>query len=208
MILNAENLSISRSGLPIIEGLNFSLSSGDILKVIGQNGVGKTTLLRTIAGLQPIYHGSIDVEDDNIVYSAHSNGMKSALTVTENLKFWADIYGSSDIRDALLSFDLIKLKDRYAGRLSAGQKRRLSLARLVLSQKRLWILDEPTTSLDQKSISYFTQALEHHIERGGAAIIATHLEINILSKTINLNSFKAKPRSDEHRLDAFDEAFL
>jgi heme exporter protein A len=203
--MTVTNLSVSRGGRSVLEGLNFTLDAGDILTLRGPNGAGKTTLLRTLAGLQPPMRGSIEITPDLIAYAGHADGVKSTLTVAENLKFWAGIYGHSDISLALHTFDLTGLRERQAGNLSAGQKRRLGLARLVVAQRPVWVLDEPTVSLDRAALDLFACAVKTHVKAGGSAIIATHVDLGFESDILDVAPFKAKI---EHRSSAFDEAFL
>ena len=116
MDLRVENLSVSRGGVPVLEGLEFTLKPGQVLMLRGPNGSGKTTLLRTLAGLQPPLAGSISVEPEAIAYGAHADGLKSTLSVAENLTFWASVYGTGDIAPALDGFNLRSLTARAAKR--------------------------------------------------------------------------------------------
>ena len=151
MNLTVSDLSVARGGVPVLDGVAFDLPPGRALVLRGPNGAGKTTLLRTIAGLQPAEAGRIDGAEDRIAYAGHADGLKAMLSVTENLAFWASVFGTSDIEPAIAAFDLEDLRDRLAGTLSAGQKRRLGLARLMVSGRPVWVLDEPTVSLDAAS---------------------------------------------------------
>ena len=148
----------------VLEGLTFRVEAGTALILRGPNGIGKTTLLRAIAGLQPPLNGSIDAPEDSIAYAAHSDGIKQALTVRENLEFWAAVFGTGDITGALDAFALQPLALRPAGALSAGQKRRLGLARLLVSARPIWVLDEPTVSLDVDAVAMFAAAIRAHLE--------------------------------------------
>ena len=204
MELQVVDLSVLRGGVPILDGVSFSLAAGEVLVLRGPNGIGKTTLLRTIAGLQPPLGGRVSVDPEAVAYAAHADGVKATLTVRENLTFWAQVYGTSDIAPALSAFDLVDLAERPAQNLSAGQKRRLGLARLLVTGRPLWVLDEPTVSLDQAAVAMFARAIETHCGAGGSALIATHIDLGLQSSTLDLAPFKAKaPRED-----AFDEAFL
>ena len=167
MILNVTDLACARGGLPVLAGVSFELEPGQVLILRGPNGIGKTTLLRTIAGLQPVLAGTRQVADGAIAYGAHADGLKAQLSVTENLQFWAGIYGTGSIEPALLAFNLFALKDRRAQNLSAGQKRRLGLARLLVTGRPIWALDEPTVSLDAASVKLFADAVGRHVEGGG-----------------------------------------
>lgn len=191
--------------MPLLAGVSFSISAGEALILRGPNGSGKTTLLRTIAGLQPAVEGAVHCDDDAIAYAAHSDGLKASLTVTENLQFWADVFGISNIDEALERFDLKALSDRPAHALSAGQKRRLGLARLLVTGRPIWVLDEPTVSLDLASVAQFAENVKVHLAAGGMALIATHIDLGLDAPTLDVGGFKADPAQ---ALGAFDEEFL
>ena len=133
MELTVANLAVARGGIAVLEGVSFRLAGGRALILRGPNGVGKTTLLRTVAGLQPALEGTVSVPAEAIAYAAHADGVKAVLTVEENLRFWASVYGTQDVERALEGMDLLGLRDRRAANLSAGQKRRLGLARLLVT---------------------------------------------------------------------------
>ena len=202
-LLKVSDLDCARGGLPILSGVNFAVESGAALILRGPNGSGKTTLLRTVAGLQPPLAGTIDAPQDSIAYAAHSDGLKGTLSVTENLEFWAALFGTRGIENALQSFDLFSLRHRMAGRLSAGQKRRLGLARLVVTGRPVWVLDEPTVSLDAASVGLFAEAVRAHLDNGGAALMATHIDLGLEAETLDISAFKAT----ETVATDFDEAF-
>ncbi|SHI82007.1 heme exporter protein A [Shimia gijangensis] len=208
MTLTVKNLTISRGGIPVLEGLNFTLAPGKALILRGPNGVGKTTLLRTVAGLQPPVEGDVICGPETIAYAAHSDGLKGTLSVSENLHFWADIFGTKGIQNALDGFDLNSLVDRPAGALSAGQKRRLGLARLLVTGRPVWILDEPTVSLDVASVAMFADAVRAHLSEGGSALIATHIDLGLDAEVLDVGPFRAKPRSGTGGFDGLDESFL
>ena len=203
-LLQVSDLDCARGGLPILSGVSFALESGEALILRGPNGSGKTTLLRTVAGLQPPLAGTIDAAPDSIAYAAHSDGLKGTLSVAENLEFWAALFGTSGIEAALQSFDLLSLRHRMAGRLSAGQKRRLGLARLMVTGRPVWVLDEPTVSLDAASVGLFADAVRAHLDGGGAALMATHIDLGLEAETLDISAFKATEAASTD----FDEAFL
>ncbi len=205
MELIVKNLSCTRGGAAVLTGVNFSLAPGSVLILRGPNGSGKTTLLRTITGLQPPRSGACTVNADTIAYSGHADGLKPTLTVRENLAFWAGIYGTGSIVAALQSFDLGKLADRPAQNLSAGQKRRLGLARLLVTGRPIWLLDEPIVSLDSASVDMFVATVTAHLAAGGSALIATHIDLTLKADTLDILQFRADPNAVS---DNFDEAFL
>ena len=202
--LELKSVGCQRGGLIILDEVSFALEQGRALILRGPNGSGKTTLLRTIAGLQPPVHGEIKTEPESIAYAAHADGLKGTLTVGENLEFWAALFGNSDIDGALLDYELGDLRDRPAQALSAGQKRRLGLARLSVTGRPIWALDEPTVSLDTAAVVRFGECLKRHLEAGGSAIIATHIELGIDAEVLEIDRFKPQ----NLRTQAFDEAFL
>ncbi|KFE35371.1 heme ABC exporter ATP-binding protein CcmA [Thioclava atlantica] len=208
-MLSVEGLAVSRGGLPVLEGLDFAVEAGHALVIRGPNGVGKTTLLRTLAGLQPALAGSISIPPESMAYAAHSDGLKSTLSVRENLTFWASVYATHEIEPALERMNLRGLADRAAMSLSAGQKRRLGLARLLVTGRPVWVLDEPTVSLDTASVALFADAVRTHLAGGGTALIATHIDLGLEeARVLDLTPFKAKPPEEGGLKGAFDEAFL
>ncbi|EAQ27204.1 heme ABC exporter ATP-binding protein CcmA [Roseovarius sp. 217] len=205
MKLKVSDLTIARGGIPVLEGLSFALDSGQALVLRGPNGSGKTTLLRTVAGLQPAVLGRIDVPPESLVYAGHADGIKPTLSVAENLKFWAEVFGNKDYSHAIDAFKLAPLADRPAGALSAGQKRRLGLARLLVTGRTIWVLDEPTVSLDAEAVALFATAVRGHLAAGGLALIATHIDLGLSeAQVLDVGGYRAKPLAEND----FDGAFL
>lgn len=205
--MRVSDLAIVRGGVPLLAGLNFAVEPGSALILRGPNGIGKTTLLRTLAGLQPPAAGQIEVPEDSVAYASHADGIKGQLSVVENLNFWARVYGMADVTDAVLErFALQDLRARAAATLSAGQKRRLGLARLAVIGRKILLLDEPTVSLDTASVGRFATFLQDHLDAGGSAVIATHIDLGFTATVLELAPYKL----DAPALTAsdFDEAFL
>jgi heme exporter protein A len=187
--LLAENLSIERGGRTVFEGLSFRMASGQALLVTGPNGAGKTTLLRTIAGFLSPIAGRVTLSGGNrdmtvaeqSHFVGHLNAVKANLSAAENAAFWAGFLGGSVglVDRALALFGLAALADIPAGLLSAGQRRRLALARLLVVPRPLWLLDEPTAALDAEATTTLVESIDAHVEEGGLAVVATHLPLGL-----------------------------
>ena len=205
-ILQVEDVSVARGGQLLLKHIAFAVQPGAALILKAPNGFGKTTLLRALAGLQPVLSGQVHLDPDTAVYAGHTDGLKPTLSVAENLRFWADIFGTQTITDSLRLFGLEALPTRLAGSLSAGQKRRLGLSRLWLAKRRVWLLDEPTVSLDQQAVGQFAAMVGAHLQAGGTAVIATHIDLGLDARAqiLDLAQFKAKGAA----LERADEAFL
>jgi len=205
MEIRVDNLAVARGGVTVLQGLSFAAAAGQALILRGPNGAGKTTLLRTLAGLQPPVAGRIDLPPETATYGAHADGLKSTLTLRENLAFWAAVHGSDGVEAALAALDLANLSHRRAVQLSAGQKRRLGLARLLVTGRPIWLLDEPTVSLDAASVGLFAGVLRRHLGQGGIAVIASHVDLGLPeAATLDLTPFRTRILAR----DGFDEAFL
>jgi heme exporter protein A len=193
MGLVVTDLSCARGGRLVLRGTGLALADGEALVLRGPNGAGKSTLLRALAGLLPA-GGRIEVDGqaatrdllaETAAYAGHLDAVKSQLTVGENIGFWADLLGG-DARAALAAFDLAAIADRPAHLLSAGQKRRLGLARLLLAPRRLWLLDEPTVALDAASEARLMAEVGRHLGGGGMAVIATHAPLALAARELVL----------------------
>jgi heme exporter protein A len=204
--LTAEGVSVMRGGMAVLQGVSFSVGPGQVLVLRGPNGLGKTSLLRMLAGIQPCLAGKLTASPEDLTYAAHADGLKSVLTAKENLQFWAAVHGQTGVEAALAAMDMAHLAGQRAGELSAGQKRRLGLARLLVTGRWLWLLDEPTVSLDTASTARFLAVLRSHLGQGGAAIIATHIDLGLPeARLLDLTEFRAQPSTAP--TGGFDEAF-
>ena len=183
--LEAVSLSGGRAGRLVFAGVDLVLEPGSTTLLRGANGAGKSTLLRVLAGLAPPLAGEVlltaDTADEAVPENlvclvAHENGAKPALTLRENLAFWAALYGTGPERidAALAALDLAALADRRASALSAGQRRRLGLARAAVSGRPIWLLDEPTAAMDAAAAARASRLVTEHCAAGGAALVATH----------------------------------
>lgn len=195
MQLIVDHLAVRRGTRLVIDELSFSATAGQALLLTGPNGAGKTTLLRAIAGFIAPENGNISLEGgdedreigEHCHYVGHANGIKSSLTVAENLTFWANYLAPDAARtdrrnhvfDALERLNLAALEDIPAAYLSAGQKRRLGLGRLLVADRPLWLLDEPTVSLDTASVALLAGVVKEHLAGGGLAVAATHIPLGL-----------------------------
>ncbi len=185
--LVVENLAVDRGGRRVFAGLSFDVGASAALLVRGPNGVGKSSLLRTIAGLVAPIEGSIRIENGDAEqsvsaqchYFGHADALKSALSVAENLSFWRDFGGdpAETVIDALDKVGLAHIDHLPAAYLSAGQRRRLSLARLLVTRRPIWLLDEPTAALDAASEAALVEIMQGHLTSGGVIIAATHADL-------------------------------
>ncbi|MBU8873340.1 cytochrome c biogenesis heme-transporting ATPase CcmA [Reyranella sp. MMS21-HV4-11] len=199
-LLEVTGLSCRRGGRLVFDRLSFALGEGELLALTGRNGSGKTSLLRALAGLTPPHAGTIawqgaDISLDpetwrgRLAWLGHLEGLKGDLTVMENLVFAERLRGGEAgdrLEWALVALDLIGLSAREVRTLSAGQRRRTALARIVLSQAPLWLLDEPLNALDVPAQAAFRTALQRHLAAGGLAIAATHAELGIEGRSLEL----------------------
>jgi len=196
MRLSGRGVRCVRGGREVFSGLDFEASSGEALAVTGPNGSGKTSLLRLIAGLLTIAEGSIGLEGgeteltlpEQAHYLGHRDALKSALSVMENLSFWRDFLGGEafDTRASLAAVGLDHAAHLPAAYLSAGQRRRLSIARLLVVRRPVWLLDEPANALDTAGQSMFAALMGDHLARGGLIIAATHAPLGVQAKELRI----------------------
>ncbi len=189
MRLAGHDLTCRRGGRDIFAGLNFSVAGGEALMVSGRNGAGKSSLLRMLAGLVRIAHGDLELEggDPNLTigeqahYLGHLDALKPSLSVAENLEFWAGFLGppTSSRSGPLAAVGLDAIADLPAGYLSAGQRRRLSLARLLAVKRPIWLLDEPASTLDASGQRRLRDFMRAHLAAGGLIVAATHAALGI-----------------------------
>lgn len=196
MRLSGRGLRCVRGGRDIFAGLGFEVASGEALAVTGPNGAGKSSLLRMIAGLLPIAEGAIALEgggDDLILaeqthYLGHRDALKPALTVLENLAFWRDFLGgeATDGRESIEAVGLGHAAHLPAGFLSAGQRRRLSIARLLAVKRPVWLLDEPTSALDTRGQTMVAGLMADHLRLGGIIVAATHVPLSATTQQLRI----------------------
>ncbi len=185
--LVGRGLTLDRGGRRVLADLSFAAEKGVALVVTGPNGAGKSTLLRLIAGLLRPVGGELVVEGGDAEltipqqshYFGHQDALKPQLTVAENLAFWRDFFGEPDapVWDALDRVGLARLIDLPAAYLSAGQRRRLAFARLLVTKRPIWLLDEPTSALDAASEARLLEIVGEHLDAGGLVVAATHLAL-------------------------------
>ena len=198
MTLEVKNLFCERDERILFENFSFQINPAEVVQIVGQNGSGKTSLLRILCGLSDAYSGEIywqghaidEVRDEyyqSMLYVGHLAGVKSVLTPEENLRWMMQLdkgLNKCSIMDALQQVGLFGFEDVPCHSLSAGQQRRVGLARLYLSNAPLWILDEPFTALDKKGVQEKEMLIANHVHEGGAVILTTHHDLMVPGKTV------------------------
>ena len=222
MELVANNLSCRRGGRMVFRDLSFRVAAGEAIMLRGPNGAGKSTLLRVMAGLLPASGGDLQLGDtslgadrsglqERVAYSGHLDAVKPALTVRQNLALWAGIFAadSGRIDRAMDEFGLSRFADRPVSQCSAGQKRRLGLARMPVVDRVLWLLDEPTVSLDAEASARVAGLIRDHCAAGGIAMVATHIDLGLAdSRVIELQGEVQNPGEASMQAGTASDAFL
>jgi heme exporter protein A len=196
MRLSGRGVRCVRGGREVFSGLDFSAGAGELLAVTGRNGSGKTSLLRLIAGLLAPAGGSIELEGgeaelslaEQAHYLGHRDALKPALSVLENLRFWREFLGgeSFDAGEGLEAVGLDHAANLPAAYLSAGQRRRLSVARLISVRRPIWLMDEPTAALDAAGQGLLAELMGDHLGRGGLIVAATHGPLGLEARELRI----------------------
>lgn len=201
VLLEARGLFCERDDRVLFNDLAFSLHEGELLQVQGSNGSGKTTLLRILCGLNSSYEGElfwegVPIDEDretflaSLLYLGHRVGVNKILTARENLRWSAALHSpktDQDIDASLEAVGLMGYADITCRNMSAGQQQRVSLARLLLSPARLWVLDEPFTTLDVRGVKILENLLAAHVAQGGAVLVTTHHQLDVPCSMRRLN---------------------
>ncbi len=196
MRLLAADLCIDRGDRRVLSDATFTLESGEALLVTGDNGAGKSSLLRVLAGFLAPAAGTVAIEGASgdappLHYLGHRDGLKDGLTVRENLTFAADYLGAGQARDPLAALTALGLEAAIevpVAWLSTGMRRRAALARLLVAPRPLWLLDEPTSGLDARSVAMFETVVTEHLAGGGMLVAATHQPLRFPSRELRLGA--------------------
>jgi len=199
-LLNLSELRCERDQRVLFQNLSLIVHAGEAVELTGHNGSGKTTLLRCIAGLSVEYDGDIQIED--FIYLGHASGLSSLLSVRENQRWYASIGGlkvsETELDVALSQVGLAGYQDVTCAQLSAGEKRRVNLSRLLFSRRALWLLDEPLTALDVDGVNLVRELISLHCQSGGATLYATHQPLALENiSLLNLANFVPEDGGDE-----------
>ena len=175
-MLSASQISFERYFAPVFQPVSFEVEANRLLLVTGSNGCGKTTLIRVLAGILHPSSGRLENQSRGMAYVGHYLAIKDDLSVIENLRFMRDFIGTSSRRvgEVIREVGLDRVSEQLARTLSAGQRKRCALARLLLSETELWLLDEPYSNLDQEGVELVDGILRRHLESGGGCVLATH----------------------------------
>ena len=203
-LLSISDLACERDSRVLYQSLNITIEAGDLWHVKGRNGAGKTTFLRQLAGLHPVDEGEISLLNNNarVIYIGHKLGLKEQLTADENLTWLAGLNGSSTQQQRYIALERVGLRgyeESVVAQLSAGQKRRVALARLHLCKADIWLLDEPFTSIDQRGIADEQAWLNKHTLAGGAVLMTSHQDITLAQvKVLDLSHWALQCSTNEH----------
>ena len=221
MVLEIISVFFYRNKRLIFDNFNLKLKKSQTMILIGSNGIGKTTLFELIVGILEPQKGIIKINNHliqnmfekkrkNFTYLPHKDGLKENLTILENIKNWNYLSANKNdfekIKSSLDYFDLFKIKDENVGNLSQGQRKKISLSKLLLSKNLLWLLDEPFNGLDSDSIIKTKKILENHRKTGGVVLLSSHIDVKIKSsRKIVLNKLKQKKRRDISEINTWEE---
>ena len=221
MVLEIKSVFFYRNKRLIFDNFNLKLKKSQTMILIGSNGIGKTTLFELIVGILEPQKGIIKINNQliqkmfekkrkNFTYLPHKDGLKDNLTIIENIENWnylsANKYDFEKLKSSLDYFDLFKIKDENVGNLSQGQRKKVSLSKLILSKNLLWLLDEPFNGLDSDSIIKTKRILENHRKTGGAVLLSSHIDVKIKSsRKIVLNKLRQKKRRDIYEINSWEE---
>ncbi len=221
MVLEIISVFFYRNKRLIFDNFNLKLKNSQIMILIGSNGIGKTTLFELIVGILEPQKGIIKINNQliqkmfekkrkNFTYLPHKDGLKDNLTIIENIENWnylsASKYDFVKLKSSLDYFDLFKIKDENVGNLSQGQRKKVSLSKLILSNNLLWLLDEPFNGLDSDSIIKTKRILENHRKNGGSVLLSSHIDVKIKSsRKIVLNKLRQKRRRDICEINSWEE---
>lgn len=194
-----ESLVVARDGAPLTQPISIALTRGDMLAIHGGNGSGKSTLLKTVAGLLPMYSGSIRMNEawpaeQRPLYIGHKRGLSPSMSVLDNVSFWAKASGYPELTSAAMHyFDIDDIPHAAVSELSAGWQQRVALTRLITIPTGVWLLDEPMANLDAAGVALLQSLIQSRLEQGGIILIATHMQLQgERLKTINISELNGE----------------